>query len=474
MARTPPIGYQTPSQDVQAKLADWKFYRAAYEGRDALVRLGKIGQHERESAENWSLRKSRAVSFGFSKLVVDLLTQFVFSKKPSYELGGLERDALFTEFQKDADLEGSDYQSFLREWTRNSSIQGYSVIVVDKPQVPAETQQEALQAGIYPYVAGYWASDVLELTSARDAVGRPKLTTLRLAEGGNVKIWYPDRWELWDDKSNLLGEGPNVLGEIPAVVLYGNRPLSRGGFGESDLTDIAHLDLSILLDVLDGQQVISYSAFPMLVTPKKGVRGSVGTPATASDQSAGDDVGPTAVLEFDPETPDAKPSWLASECKEPVDAILSWISRKTDSIYQQSGLSGVIRQSAETPSGVALSILFQQLNARLAAKAKQVEETEKNVVRLWQKWQGTSFKVVISRPQDYAVEDQVVQIDQIVKTHSITSNAVAKRLLEMRAVEVALPALTDEQKVEIEAEPDVEPAPIVPDPALEINQNVQG
>jgi len=218
---------------------------------------------------------------------------------------------------------------------------------------------------------------------------------------------------------------------------------------------ISRIDISIMRNLSHGEEVIKYSAFPMMRKPLK----------RAGSTSQGDDVaGPTAILEFDPDKPESKPDWLEAETKEPIDAILLWIEKKVAEIYRAVNTGGIqaTEVSSQAKSGVALKYEFQQLNSKLASKAQNGQEMEKQVVRLWLKWQNTEEKfdeIKIDWPKRFSVEDLAADLENaLVAKTLIGSEKFTKALAKVLARRVL--TLPDEEWSEIDK--DIDEGPVKP------------
>lgn len=403
-------------------LSGWIQHAACYEGPDAMVEAGLVQQHERESNEAWDRRKKELFGFGYSAMVVDLFIHYLFRKPPEREYGEtLAGDALFQQFLDDADREDNDLDSVLREAARQVSVLGSYGILVDAPSYQAATLAEQLEYGLYPYTALFQPQNILDWRYERNEYGRKELVYLKLMEeDGTYYLWWPNRWERWRIKEDTVekkvievayieAEGEHSLGSIPFVWLQGDK---RPGqvVGKSDLTIIGSIDASVVRNLSQAEEVIAFAGFPMLrrAMPRMGDDGTV-------------TVGPTSVLEFDPELGEAgKPDMLPAQIAEAMTGIDNFLERKERAIFHAAhiGGTGVIGDS-QVASGVALAIKFQQLNAKLAAKAEAMAEVERKIIWYWLKWRGMDRlweQVSIEWPQTFDVEDMAADLE-----HSLAS-----------------------------------------------------
>ncbi len=401
----------------------WRFWMAAYEGVEALINHGALTRCPREDDVSYRDRRAEAFGFNYTRSIIHLFGNYLFEKEPARDLGALAKDPLWRAFTDDCDLYGADLDAFLVEQQKYASIFGCVGVLVDAPGRVAVTRKEEQEQGTYPYLAAYHPEAILDWRYDRDAAGRPQLSWVKLLEeDGAVLLYGRSRWERWRpmgeegrrdprQAATLEASGAHALGRTPFVWLVNIRGRLRN-LGVSDVADIAMLDASILRDLSLGAEVIKNSAFPMFRTPKQ-------PPDAAGAREV--EVGPRAVLEWDPDAEgDARQDWLEAAAREPIEAILMWINRKTTEIYRMANAGGLhaTEVSAQAKSGVALRQEFQLLNAVLAAKATNLEETERAIVKLWLAWQGREKEfgeVRIERAKSFSVEDLAADLENAVR-----------------------------------------------------------
>lgn len=460
--------------EYAANISEWRFLSAANKGSKALVDFGVIRQHERESEDNYLSRKAEAFGFSYSKAVTALFVYYLFSKQIIRTLDALEADQQWQMFVKDCDLEGANLDQFFQAKMNQVIATGQYGILVDKSPIQYPSQAAEIDAKVYPYLAGYSAENVLDWSYDRDENGRPFLAYLKLREQSTYqdsvnpltgyrketslyRLWWPDRWEIWEEADSettdigeavLVAEGENVLGEIPFVWLYNAKSGTRG-VGVSDITDISRIDVSIMRNLSQGEQVVDYSAFPMMRKP-------------LSNFDEPDEIGPTSVLTYDPEFPESKPDWLLSPTKEPIDAILLWIDKKVQEIYRMAGTGGIAATevSTQAKSGVALKLELRTLGALLVNKAQNIVEVQEQIVRLWLKWQKMEHlyaDVKIEAPADFDVEALSADLENMLVAKSLVGSDVFSKAVSKRMARVAMPNLGSEELAEIDDDIDTEP-----------------
>ncbi len=468
-----------------ANINEWYFLMASYEGAKELVRLGYLRRNERESLANYNRRKSEAYGFSYSKSVVDLFNFYLFKKPVKRDMGALKTNELWAAFMKDCNLYGDSFDEFLTEQGRYSSIEGHMGILVDKASVTFENKKEQLEQGVYPYVASYFPSAIMDWEWSRDENNRPYLSYLKLMDDNDddviqYRLWWPDAFEVWevpyndDDKydeqaeAELKLEGENPLGEIPFVWLYNLKGKQRP-IGVSDIHDVARIDVSILTNLSEGEEVITYGAFPMMRKPMKESRpDGVQTPAKE------DEVGIQAVLEYDPNHPESKPDWLDAAVAEPITAILDWIGRKVSEIYRAVNAGGMASMEVSTTakSGAALQAEFQLLNANLVRKATNLEKAEVQIIEYWLRWEEEDLKarmkdITVERSRTYDVENLAADLDNALTSTTIVKSKKFSEAIQKNVARQMLPAADDKQLKEIDEEIEESPTtPITPNAAF--------
>lgn len=473
----------TPTDDLAGRHAsyskyvnDWRLWVASYEGVSELIKQPNMfPQHARETEGNFDARQNTAQGFNYSRMIVDLLTQFLQSKPTTRIWGELEGDGMFTNFLADCDLYGTDYRAYIQERIRDASITGWIGVLVDKPASYATNQAEEAEHGLYPYLAAYWPQNVLNWRWLRDVdTGRPYLDMIVLQDDDRrLRYWTRDLWAVFEPKNTkqggdsttsgrtgkenlqagrrpwpasltetnsfaLISTGENPLGEVPFVWWLNVPGVTERLMGQSDIRDIARLDAGIVRDLSDGQEVINYAAFPQLRMPKRrpGVAGG-------EDTNPEQPVGARAILDFDPEDGEhGKPDWLPAEVLEPIEAILKWVDRKEKAIYRMAHASGVIlAERSEIPSGVALRLVFQQLDSRLATKAARAEEAERQILSLWQRWQGSSASIEIAYPRSFATEDITSDLQNMLVSQNLVKSETFNKQMQERIAYKLLPSV---------------------------------
>lgn len=426
----------------------WTFWETAYEGADAFIEM-VIKQHPRETNANWLTRKEEAMVFNFAESIVDLFNFYLTEKAPIRDLGVLSNDPLWQMFQKDCDLNGTNFDVFLNEKQKVAAIFGFVGILVDKPPGIRTTKQEEIEGAIYPYCAAYTPLNILDWKLSRNRdTSRYDLVFLKLLDSdGKYFLWEPDKWKIWEieklengdeGEAVLFDEGENPLNEIPFFWMINIQSAIDPYFGVSDIKEISKIQASITRNISCGEEVINYAGFPQARRPK-----------LLEGESDNNVSGITPILEFDPELGDAgKPDWLEAACAEPIESIIKWIAMKSAAIYDMKHISGIhaTAQSKEARSGAALRAEFQQLNSVLVKKNENLTEAELRIIQLWTKWQNQKDffkKVNITRPKEFSIDDLSISLENTFKAMKIVLSDKFARLGMKNVVKKSMPDMLD-------------------------------
>jgi hypothetical protein len=324
-------------------------------------------------------------------------------------------------------------------------------MVLDKPNITTNTRAEELDQDIRPYLSIVTPENVLDWNFERQVNGKYELNYLKIREevdrngGTYMRIWYPDRIDTIymeeREEPRLIDSVPNMIGKIPAVILYNSKSHKRG-IGQSDLTDIADLQKSIYNEYSEMEQLIRLTNHPSLVK----------TPSVNASAGAG------AVIEMPDELePNLKP-YLLQPSGQNLQAIMESINNKVDSINRIAHTGAVRTQKTGITSGVALQTEFELLNARLSEKADNLQIAEEQLFRLYALFQDTTFDGEINYPDSFNIRDYASDLMyfQQAKALDIGSSTFAKEVDK----EIARAVVDDDEKLneifdEIDAQAEV-------------------
>lgn len=379
---------------------EWKFLQDAYNGGADWQDGQYLTRYIFESDEEYQERVSQTPYDNHCRSIVHLYNSFLFSTPPHRELGDLAQDPRMQNFLEDADLDGRNWNQFMRQVDITTSVFGSAWIVIDKPEVAVLTAADEIAMRVRPYAALFTPLNVLDWRFTRMSNGRYELTYLKVVEDrqadeSTIKLFYPDRTEtvvIRNDNSQpqMISSVPNMLGRLPVVIAYNTRSATRG-IGISDLTDVARMNRSVYDEHSEIVQIIRLSNHPSLVK-------------TAGTQAA---AGAGAIIQMEDNLDPGLKPFLLQPDSESLDGVRASIADKIEAINRMTSLGSVRAMETRTLSGVALETEMRTLNAKLSEKGDQLELCEEQVFELWCQWLGLEWTGVIKYADSFNARDRM-------------------------------------------------------------------
>jgi len=428
-------------KDYAKRVAEWKLYRAAFGGTKTLIDWGALKQHERESELNYTRRKESAYGYNFTRRLLTIINTLLSQKKPINDYGKLEDDDLYELFLDDCDFEGTDFETWLLDQQLLSLLYGHTGVLIDKAVIKGDNERTILQdieEKNYPYLSIFSALNILDWEHER-VNGKPIVTYLKLIDDCcQYRLWWRDRWETYEiDEHNgqpkLVDSGINPLGIIPFVWLVRGENNNRF-VGVSAAEEVSRIDISIIRNMSQGEEVVDYSAFQILLKPL----------LRHGDQDD-DDAGPRGIMEFDPQNPQSKPEWLKSDSGQPIGAILSWIDAKVIEMARMFNASAFFSQSKAAVSGDSRKREFQLMDSNLSNESKLLEGFQKRIIYFWLLWIGRPElidEVVISRPRSFDISDKAEDVDLLTIAKSMVESTTFRQEVDKKVSRTVLPDVT--------------------------------
>lgn len=418
------VEYQHP--DYENNVWRWEFYLRSYSGGADYQEGNYLTAYLNEDKHSYSRRLQLTPIDNHCRSVVHIYSSFLWRVPPTRNYNSLDGSPALQAFINDANLDGQNFNSFMREAQIWSSVYGHVWLMVDKPQSVAGTKAEELQQGIRPYVTMITPENVYDWRWERMPSGRFQLTYLKVRESidrvdGTTTITHFREWTKETIKlykydgadSELVEEIENALGEIPAVFLPANRSMVRG-IGISDISDISYMQKAIYQELSEIEQLIRISNHPTLVKTFQ------------TDASAG----AGAVINI-PEDMDAG---LLPYQMQPsganLDAIRASIEDKIEAINRMAHMGAVRGAKELTQSGIAMQTEFQMLNSKLSEKADILELAEEQLWYYFCKWQDISSDVEIYYPDSFDLRDyaQELQFLQQIRASGVRSPTLSREI----------------------------------------------
>jgi hypothetical protein len=441
----------------QEKFKDWHFHLMSYLGGQDYQEGYQLNRYILETDEEYLKRAENTPIDNHCKNVVQIYTSFLFRVPPTRDYGSLQGDPQLESFINDADLDGRSFNNVIREMQVNASIYGTCWAILDKPAVQTQTRAEEIQLDIRPYISLYTPENVLNWNFERSLNGKYILNRLVLLEDlfddvATIRVWTNEditTYKVKDytkgystSKPMLLDEMPNMLGKVPAVILY-NQKSQRRGIGISDLNDVAELQKAIYNDYSEIEQLIRLSNHPSLVK----------TPNVEASAGAG------SIIEMPEDLDSNLKPYLIQPSSQSLDGIMNNINMKVEAINRITHMGAVRATQDRVQSGIALQTEFQLLNARLSEKADYLQNAEEQIWKLFAEWQNQTFDGEIIYPDSFNLRDYAsdLQFLQAAKASGVPSDTFAKEVDK----QIARAVVDDDEKINtIDSEIDAKAAPI--------------
>ena len=385
-------------KDYSETVGNWEYFIRSYNGGFDYTSGNYLNRYNLELDSEFNQRLANTPCDNHCKNIIQIYSSFLFRVRPSRDFADMQDEPSLDSFLKDADLEGNNLNSVIRQAQNYASIYGHCFMILDKPNITTSTKADELDQDIRPYLSILTPENVFDWNYTRQANGKYELDYLKVREevdregGQYFRLWFPDRIDTVylpkNSEPRLIDSAPNTIGKIPAVILY-NAKSHKRGIGQSDLTDIADLQKSIYNEYSEMEQLIRLTNHPSLVK----------TPSVNASAGAG------AVIEMPDELePNLKP-YLLQPSGQNLQSIMDSIKHKVDAINRIAHTGAVRSTKSGISSGVALQTEFELLNARLSEKADNLQLAEEQLFNLYALFQNTTFDGEINYPDSFNIRD---------------------------------------------------------------------
>ena len=411
-------------KDYQETVNNWEYYIRSYNGGYDYMVGQYLHRYNLELDNEFNQRLANTPCDNHCKNIIQIYSSFLFRVKPTREFGELEGEPTLSNFLKDADLDGNNFNAVITQAQNYASIYGHVLLILDKPPVQTRTRADELSQDIRPYVSIVTPENVFDWNYTRLLNGKYELDYLKIREevdkvgGSYFRIWTPEKIdtvyiEKYGDNPRVIDTAENQIGKIPAVILY-NAKSHKRAIGQSDLSDIANLQKSIYNDYSEIEQLVRLTNHPSLVK----------TPSVNASAGAG------AIIEMPEELePNLKP-YLLQPSGQNLESIMNTIRTKVEAINRIAHTDAVRTTKAQVSSGIALQTEFELLNARLSEKADNIEIAEEQLFRLYAQYQNTVFDGLINYPDSFNIRDYASDLTffQMAKAMNIESATFNKEV----------------------------------------------
>ena len=438
----------------------WEFLYHSYVGGDEYRKGAYLTRYNLETEGEYNRRLFNTPLDNHCQSVIQTYISFLFREEPERDFGSWEDQPDVESFLKDANLEGMSFDGFMKQVSIWSSVFGHVWVLMTKPNVGAVTVAQELELDVRPYVNLITPLVVSDWSWSRMPNGRYELNYFKYVEEVIDKITVVKEWtreeirtyEMNDvEKSSaLITVEPNMLGMIPAILVYNQKGVTRD-IGVSDIGDISDLQRQIYNLQSENEQSIRMDGHPSLVVPPTAQLGS-GAGAIIVLQESSD--------------PGLNPYYLEHGTSG-VSNIHSSMDKLIEAIDRISFTGGVRATATRTMSGIAMETEFQLLNAKLSEKADMMELAEEQIWRLFGRYQGRVWDGEIEYPGSFNIRDAEREFAQLAAAKSAATDPVVLRIIDEHLVE-----MLDEEKERLPfIDPNPEPGRLYPD-GEEINANL--
>ena len=407
----------------------WQFLYESYVGGQEYRDAGHLTRYVLETEGEYNSRLKNTALDNQAQSVVQTYISFLFREEPSREFGMWEGQADVEDFLNDANLEGQNFNAFMKQVSVWSSVFGSVWIMMTKPNLGAVTLGQEQNMGVRPYVNLLTPLVVSDWSWERKPNGRYELDYFKYVEEvvdniTVVKEWTREEIKTWilDDikkEATLESVEPNMLGSIPAILVYNQRSVTKD-LGVSDITDIADIQRQIYNLISENEQAVRLAGHPTLVLPPTAQVGS-GAGAIIQLQEGSD--------------PGLNPYTINTDGAS-ITSIHATIDKLVEAIDRISFTGGVRTTKTQTQSGVSLETEFALLNAKLSEKADQMELAEEKIWELFGVYQGREWLGEVEYPSSFNIRDQQREFQQLAQAKSAATDPRVLAVIDHEIIEL--------------------------------------
>lgn len=426
----------------------WQYLYESYQGGEVYRDAALLMRYQLETAQEYQRRLLNTPLDNHCQSVISVYISFLFREEPQRDFM-MNQDPMIEDFLRDADLDGRNLNSFMKDVATWASVFGHCWIVIAKPDVGAITRADEMALGARPYVNLVTPLAMLDWRFSRQPSGRYGLDYIKYVEDINgdvrvIKEWTPDvitTTTVDYRERKVLAEDiqPNGLGMVPAVCAYNGRSMIRG-VGVSDISDIADAQRMIYNMTSEIHQSAVLDSHPSLVV----------TPEVQVGTGAG------SIIQISESIDPGLRPYLLEYSGASISQMLATIQHTISSIDKMANIGAVRAVESRQVSGVALETEFQLLNARLAEKADQMELAEEQIWRIWCAYQGYNYNFEIDYPGSFNIRDVSNEFEQLTKARAAGTDPIISEIIDRKIIELLgedpkmIPEMAEEMEEEME------------------------
>jgi hypothetical protein len=428
---------------------DDRFHNDSYKGGKHYIKRDYLHTHSKEKQEDFSRRKTRSYFYNYCRPVIDSFTYFLFKSNPTRTSNGATAPDVM-KFIADPTKGTEDLNDVMKHHAFTLLKLGRSWLKMDTPAFSPISKADEQYRESLPYIYHYPAEDVLDWAEGEEGALRwVKVWDRRDnkvsfdydgATVDNIKIWYPEAVGTYAQDGNLISVEENLLGMVPFILTKLNENM------QSFISDISITNQSIYnwCSLLD--EILYKQTFSQLVVP-----------GDAKQALSEKRVGIASAFTFDPNAKHA-PHFIQPDPKQ-GDLIQRQIDDAIKEIYRAAQLEWVDSQRATNKSGSAKQFDFQNTNKVLGGIASSLEQTEKNIFKMYNKLRGNEEAEATAPqyPRDFSVAALESELSNMFFAITRRISPTLNKLMKKRAASLLLPRMSEKDKVTIEKEIDEAP-----------------
>lgn len=453
--------------EYEEKIEHWKFLEETYEGGRGWFE-DNIFRYIKEGDQEYADRVLRCYRFNHSREVVDLINKYLFKQNITRSEDAPES---VKAFWKKATKSGLSITEFMRQASKQTSMQGRIGIVVDTtaPAGKILSKADEKAAGVRTYAYAVGPEQLLDYSFDQD--GQLNWVLIRECvrddadpfessgeEKDRFRLWSKKGWKLYEEQTQgrrkvvvLIEEGDYEIGVVP-VILADHIINDEDYESPAMIDDIAYLDRAVANYLSNLDAIIQDQTFSQLAMPAQNVLPG------EDNYTKLVEMGTKRVFLYDGEG-GAAPFYLSPDVKQ-AELIVTVINKIIGEIYHTVGLAGERTKQdnamgIDNSSGVAKAYDFERVNALLAAKADSLEAIENKIAYLVALWNGEETRIkddIVSYPDNFDTRGLYDEFDIAARLMLIDAPDTIRREQMMMVLDKLFPQLKADLRKKIEAE----------------------
>jgi hypothetical protein len=414
--------------DYTSKKTLWEFLYNAYYGYGGFKDGTYVDKYEKESTLKYSDRKTRAYYINYCKPIIDTYNGHLFKQSIIRNSDVKILQSFFNKTNAAGDV---SLTGLMKQANNIAMIKGYCFVLVDKPDIITETLRDEIENNTYPYAYILEPGDIIDWAVDKHGdflwakVKESYIVNndIPFASHDTVyqyRIWYRDRWELYNATGGKIAGEAHDVGQVP-IVLIQNKKVIGTICGVSEIDDIAKINRRLFNLCSELDELLRSQTFAILTYP-----------ALDAAQLTDVELGTDRILTYDPAS-SKTPAFIAP----PITATQAYEMRIEKLIEEIYRLARLKFTGGISPSGIALAFDFEKTNQVLCDKAQKLISAEEAILRLVCAWQGEEYgDTSVEYPTDYSLSDIFDEIDHAYNVLSLnlgdTFNKAYKKSLSRK------------------------------------------